>query len=107
MTSNQRADAAFVWIWLPDRDEPVIAGRVDRRGDRLVFGYGTSYLERDDAIAVYDPELPLRRGMIEPLDGCRSPDASSMPGLTRGVDASSSTAFSGRRPETTQPNSMT
>jgi serine/threonine-protein kinase HipA len=73
MTSNQRADAAFVWIWLPDRDEPVIAGRVDRRGDRLVFGYGTSYLERDDAIAVYDPELPLRRGMIEPLDGLQVP----------------------------------
>jgi serine/threonine-protein kinase HipA len=73
MTSDRRGSAAFVWIWLPDHDEPVVAGRVDRRDDRLIFGYGTSYLARDDAIAVYDPELPLRPGVIEPPNGLQVP----------------------------------
>lgn len=65
MTSD--APTAFVWIWLPGTEEPVVAGRVDRRADRLVFGYGRSYLERPDAIPIYEPELPLRPGAIEPL----------------------------------------
>lgn len=65
MTSD--ASTAFAWIWLPGAEEPVVAGRVDRRADRFVFGYGRSYLERPDAIPIYEPELPLRPGPIEPL----------------------------------------
>jgi serine/threonine-protein kinase HipA len=66
MTSEQ---GAYVWIWLPEAEEPVVCGRVDQRAGRVIFGYGRSYLDRDDAIAVYDPELPLRSGPIEPAVG--------------------------------------
>lgn len=57
---------AFVWIWLPGRPSPVVAGRLRAESERLLFTYGRSYLARDDAIPVHLPELPLRRGIIEP-----------------------------------------
>lgn len=74
---------AYVWIWLPGATEPVVAGRLARDGDRLIFNYGRSYLERDDAIPIYEPELSLKRGAIVPaaglgMAGClrdASPDA--------------------------------
>lgn len=60
---------AFVWVWLPGAEEPVVAGRLDRVGDAVAFTYGRSYLEREERIALYLPELPLRRGRIMPLVG--------------------------------------
>lgn len=57
---------AFVWIWLPDRSSPVVAGRIRAQGDHFAFTYGRSYLKREDAIPIYAPELPLRRGPILP-----------------------------------------
>ena len=36
-------------------------------GDRYIFNYGASYLDRKNAIPLYEPELPLRRGRIDPL----------------------------------------
>lgn len=60
-------ESAYVWVWLPDATEPVVAGVVTLAGGRHVFGYARSYLERDDAIALYEPELPLRAGPIEPV----------------------------------------
>ena len=53
---------AFVWIWLPGKAEPVVAGRIEADGARFTFNYGRSYLERQDAISIYEPELPLRPG---------------------------------------------
>ena len=58
---------AYVWIWLPEATEPVVAGRIAREGSTYLFNYGRSYLEREDAISIYEPELPLRRGAILPL----------------------------------------
>ena len=55
-----------MWIWLPGQTSPVVAGRVRAQGDHFAFTYGRSYLERDDAIPIYAPELPLRRGPIRP-----------------------------------------
>lgn len=70
MTSKlAQATEAFVWIWLPESAVPVVAGRITRDADRYVFNYGASYLERKDAIPIYAPELPLRRGIIEPEAG--------------------------------------
>lgn len=74
---------AYVWIWLPGATEPVVAGRIAREGERFIFNYGRSYLDRDDRIPIYEPELPLRRGAILPetglhLAGClrdAAPDA--------------------------------
>jgi serine/threonine-protein kinase HipA len=60
---------AYVWTWLPDAIEPVVSGRLDRRADRYVFSYGRSYLERPDAVAIYEPELPLDDDEHDPLDG--------------------------------------
>ena len=65
MTSRE----AYAWIWLPGTVDPVVAGRLVREGQRLVFNYGQSYLARKDAIAIYLPELPLRRGAIAPEPG--------------------------------------
>ena len=68
---------AYVWIWLPGEVEPVVAGKLTAEGDRLVFNYGKSYLNRDNAISLYEPELPLRPG-AQPL-----PKGLTMPGCIR------------------------
>lgn len=67
MTSDPRH--AFVWVWLPGETDPVVAGRLDTVGEILTFTYGRSYLARENAIALYLPELPLGRGQIYPLVG--------------------------------------
>lgn len=69
-TSNTAPKELYVWVWLPGATEPVVAGRLYRANNRqLYFNYGISYLDRNDAIALYEPELPLRQGSIPPLDG--------------------------------------
>lgn len=68
---------AYVWVWLPEAAEPVVAGRLSRQGQQLVFNYGRSYLARSDAMPLYEPELPLRSGSIPLLPGL------SMPGCIR------------------------
>lgn len=60
---------AYVWVWLPAATEPVVAGRLETRGTITSFNYGRSYLERSDAVSLYEPELPLRPGRIDPPDG--------------------------------------
>ena len=63
MTSEREA---FVWVWLPGATEPVVAGRLESDGAAVSFNYGRSYLAREDAIALYLPELPLTPGLIPP-----------------------------------------
>ncbi|QXC49425.1 type II toxin-antitoxin system HipA family toxin [Agrobacterium salinitolerans] len=69
MTSKADATEAFVWSWLPGATEPVVAGRLDQDGDRLLFTYGASYRRRKSAISLYEPELPLQEGTIAPING--------------------------------------
>ncbi|HYW92002.1 MAG TPA: type II toxin-antitoxin system HipA family toxin [Gammaproteobacteria bacterium] len=69
LAGGKAPEEAYVWIWLPGGTEPVVAGRIAGEGDRLVFNYGQSYLDRKNAIAIYDPELPLRSGAIVPQAG--------------------------------------
>ena len=71
MTSDlYRGRRIFVWTWLPGESTPIVAGAIDRVSpDRLDFTYARSYLGNDKAISLYTPELPLRRGAQEPLDG--------------------------------------
>jgi serine/threonine-protein kinase HipA len=80
MTSKTEKEA-FVWIWLPDETEPVVAGRLEADNDNILFNYGKSYLDRigdnKPAIAIYEPELPLKAGML-PL-----PEGLTMPGCIR------------------------
>lgn len=65
---GREPDEAYVWTWLPGATDPVVAGRVHVTGDLVNFNYGQSYLERNAAIPLYLPELPLRPGLIAPLD---------------------------------------
>ena len=64
---------AYVWVWLPDATQPVVAGLLTRQGQQLVFNYGRSYLARSDAIALYAPELPLQSGSIPLIAGLSMP----------------------------------
>jgi serine/threonine-protein kinase HipA len=74
MTSKP-VDSAYVWIWLPGQTAPLVAGVIVRQQDgRLQFNYGRSYLRRSDAIAIYDPELPLREGEIRLKDNRQLPN---------------------------------
>ncbi len=76
---------AFVWIWLPGETKPIVAGRleadVSHGQGNIVFNYGRSFLERinsrDPVMSIYEPELPLRAGIL-PL-----PDGLTMPGCIR------------------------
>ncbi|MDE0698868.1 MAG: type II toxin-antitoxin system HipA family toxin [Boseongicola sp.] len=73
MTSDrpdvEAPEEAYVWTWLPGATEPVVAGRITRDGERLIFNYGQSYLDRNDRIPLYEPELPLGSGAIPPEAG--------------------------------------
>jgi serine/threonine-protein kinase HipA len=85
MTISERPTSerpCFVWIWLPTETAPVVAGKLTHTQGRTLFTYGQSYLERRNAIALYDQELPLRAGTqesgTEELPGClrdSAPDA--------------------------------
>ncbi|RJP77171.1 MAG: type II toxin-antitoxin system HipA family toxin [Desulfobacteraceae bacterium] len=68
---------AFVWIWLPGAMDPVVAGKLTLDGNRLTFNYGKSYLDRRDAIPIFEMELPLQPGILPLLPGL------SMPGCIR------------------------
>ncbi|MDE3199704.1 MAG: HipA domain-containing protein [Acidobacteriota bacterium] len=77
MTSRDNYKEAYVWIWLLGEAEPVVAGILQQVGNRLLFNYGRSYLARQNAISIYDPELPLQPGEIPLAPGL------SMPGSIR------------------------
>lgn len=73
MTSEKAYREAFVWLWLPGEVEPVVAGKLEVDNDFMVFNYGKSYLARDNAISIYDGELPLQQGALSLLDGLTMP----------------------------------
>jgi len=64
---------AYVWIWLPGGVEPIVCGKLDDDGKTIGFVYAQSYLARTDAVPIYEPELPLRRGPQFAVDGPRLP----------------------------------
>lgn len=74
MTISEKPTEAFVWIWLPETTVPVVAGRLFVDGNQLLFHYGRSYLARNNAIALYDPELPLRSGVLPLTPGLMMPN---------------------------------
>ncbi|SEN59336.1 serine/threonine-protein kinase HipA [Nitrosomonas marina] len=80
MNSNSDKEA-YVWIWLPGKTEPVVAGRLEVDNGHILFNYGKSYLERvrdkKPTIAIYEPELPLKPGVLPLAKGL------SMPGCIR------------------------
>ncbi|MCD6532558.1 MAG: type II toxin-antitoxin system HipA family toxin [Deltaproteobacteria bacterium] len=81
MTSDRNYKEAFVWIWLPDETVPIVAGKLEVDNHNILFNYGKSYLERiadtKSVISIYEPELPLKAGVMPLLEGL------SMPGCLR------------------------
>ena len=81
MHSKFNNSQAFVWIWLPGESEPVVAGKLEQENGNVLFNYGKSYLERVNAtpaaFSIYEPELPLKAGILPLLNGL------SMPGCIR------------------------
>jgi serine/threonine-protein kinase HipA len=75
MTSkfNATYSEAYVWVWLPEATQPVVAGLLSRQGQQLVFNYGRSYLARSDAVSLYSPELPLMSGILPLVPGLTMP----------------------------------
>ncbi len=78
MTSNTADNEAFVWIWLPESTETVVAGKLEADDlGNVQFNYGNSYLERIStnpaAISIYEPELPLKKGVLPLLNGLTMP----------------------------------
>lgn len=77
-TSNTTDKEAYVWIWLPEATDPIVAGKleIDDQGS-VQFNYGKSYLERINtnppAISIYEPELPLKKGVLPLFDGLTMP----------------------------------
>ena len=76
MTSSSGKEA-FVWIWLPNATEPVVAGRLEADNGDVLFNYGKSYLERigssNSPISIYEPELPLQTGILPLSEGLTMP----------------------------------
>jgi serine/threonine-protein kinase HipA len=76
MTSKSDKEA-YVWIWLPNETQPIIAGRLEADNNTIIFNYGKSYLERINdnraVIPIYEPELPLRSGTLALLTGLTMP----------------------------------
>ncbi len=75
MTSKQNNKEAYVWIWLPGKTEPVVAGKLEADGEFVQFNYGRSYLELANAIPIYAPELPLQSGVLPLLGDLNIPNA--------------------------------
>jgi serine/threonine-protein kinase HipA len=77
MPSKRKAvedpNEAYVWIWLPGKTTPVVAGLLQQDNGQLVFNYGRSYLARQDAIPIYEPELPLTPGLLPLTEGLSMP----------------------------------
>lgn len=63
---------------MPEETEPVVAGKMEVDNNKnILFNYGKSYLERisdsTPAISIYEPELPLKAGVLPLLDGLNMP----------------------------------
>jgi serine/threonine-protein kinase HipA len=78
MTSKKNYNEIFVWIWLPDETDPVVAGKIAKADKRILFTYGQSYLDNPKAVPIYDKELPLQSGIQEKKLGTEA-----MPGCIR------------------------
>jgi len=74
MSSKSPYTQAFVWIWLPGETTPVVTGKLTLDGQNLLFNYGKSYLARENAIATFDVELPLKPGVLPLTAGLSMPN---------------------------------
>ncbi len=62
----QNVDNLYVWIWLPNSSEPVVAGQIVKQNKLYRFTYGQSYRDNPAAIRFSPFELPLQKGSFTP-----------------------------------------
>lgn len=67
------SESCYVWIYLPKKTTPVVAGKLELKNGFYLFNYGQSYLNNPEAIPLYSQELPLKKGIQEPLSGLTIP----------------------------------
>ena len=62
----------YAWAWLPDAIDPVVAGVLTRSKSIVdtqpvvTFSYARSYREREGAVSLFTPELPLQARTYDP-----------------------------------------
>jgi serine/threonine-protein kinase HipA len=87
MTTPNAPEQLYAWVWLPGATDPVVAGVLTGTdmlfsNQRVItFTYARSYREREHAISLFTPELPLQAGTFDP----------SRPGETFGAMVATST----------------
>lgn len=64
----------YVWVWLPEKTDPIIAGVLCAVGEDLHFAYADSYLNRSDAVSL-SPTLPLSDQWFTEVQDMRMPSA--------------------------------
>jgi len=69
------SDRAYVWIWLPNHQEPIPCGALRPVGNYLEFAYGKAYLDNPEAISIFPEELPLQPGWFSPASNMALPSA--------------------------------
>lgn len=85
----------YVWVWLPNRSEPVVAGILSPTGlklgdeEVLSFTYGKTYLGLTNRISLFPKELPLQEQPLFPSDPSTGRSALALHGCIRdgGPDA--------------------
>lgn len=110
MTSNKDYNEAYVWIWLPGKNQAVVAGKLTTENNKLLFNYGKSYLARKDSIPIYDTELPLRSGLLPLLSGLSIPNCirdAAPDAWGRRVIINKRLGLKGRDIDSTQLNELT
>jgi serine/threonine-protein kinase HipA len=77
MITSKKTNQAYVWVWLPGKTEPIVAGKIEADNGLIHFNYGKSYLEnisdKTPSISIYEPELPLKSGVLPLLQGLEMP----------------------------------
>lgn len=92
MTSSRNVGQdrnAYVWVWLPATTMPVVAGVLAPTGaflqnePVLAFRYAASYLNRSDAITLWNRELPLSSEVFDPTRSTTRRDPLAMASCLR------------------------
>ena len=54
--TSKNVKEAYVWIWLPDETEPVVAGRLEADNGNVLFNYGKSYRNAAETLRLALPK---------------------------------------------------
>jgi len=66
ISKYQNGDQLYVWVWLPNSREPVVAGQITKQNKLYRFAYGQRYRDLATAIPFSPFELPLQKGSFTP-----------------------------------------